>query len=149
MSLLTFVILKNSHSWYGIYYIFLKKRLAINLKGFQNQIGNSVEIMKKQLSSKTTFRDFFQTFCSNIEVETVSETLQLQKTTMQVEFARVCGEFEQKTVSRNNHSQNILDKLQFSCEIAHYGKSSISIFQEIFVSTDKLIFSGGSLSTSK
>ena len=25
-----------------------------------------------------------------------------------------------------NHSQDISDKLQFSCEMAHYGKSSIS-----------------------
>ena len=69
MSLLTFLILKNSHSWYGIYYIFPKKRPAINLKGFQNQIGNSVEIMKKQLSSKTKFRDFLQTFCSNLRLK--------------------------------------------------------------------------------
>ena len=69
MSLLTFLILKNSHSQYGIYYIFLKKRLAINLKGFQNQIGNSVEIMKKQLSSKPKFRESLQTFCSNLRLK--------------------------------------------------------------------------------
>ena len=31
-----------------------------------------------------------------------------------------------------NHSQSIEEKLYFSCEIVHYGKSSISIFQEIF-----------------
>ena len=69
MSLLTFLILKNSHSWYGIYYIFPKKRPAINLKGFQNQIGNSVEIMKKQLSSKPKFRESLQTFCSNLRLK--------------------------------------------------------------------------------
>ena len=28
-------------------------------------------------------------------------------------------------------------------KIAHYGKSSISIFQEIFASTDKTFLSGG------
>ena len=37
-----------------------------------------------------------------------------------------------------NHSQNILDKLYFLCEIAQRGKSSISIFQETFASTDKI-----------
>ena len=46
-----------------------------------------------------------------------------------------------------NHSQNISDKLSFSCEIAHYEKSQISIFQEIFASTDKTFISGGGLST--
>ena len=34
-----------------------------------------------------------------------------------------------KTDSRDNHGQNILEKLWFLCEIAHYRKSSSSIFQ--------------------
>ena len=43
-----------------------------------------------------------------------------------------------------NHSQNIWDKLYFSCEIEHYGKSSISIFQELLTCTDKtFILTGG------
>ena len=33
-----------------------------------------------------------------------------------------------KTLADYNHGQYIRDKLYFSCEIAHYGKSSISIF---------------------
>ena len=37
--------------------------------------------------------------------------------------------------------------LVFSCEIAHYGESSISIFQGIFTSTDKTFISDGGLST--
>ena len=44
------------------------------------------------------------------------------------------------------HSQNIWDKLQFSCEIVLYGKSPISIFQQIFTSTDKIFIFGGGLS---
>ena len=36
--------------------------------------------------------------------------------------------------------QNIWDKFWFSCEIASYGKSSISVFQEIFTSTEKFSF---------
>ena len=37
-----------------------------------------------------------------------------------------------------NHSQNIWDKLYFLREIERYGIGSISIFQEIFGSTDKI-----------
>ena len=33
------------------------------------------------------------------------------------------------------------------CEIVHYGKSSISVFQEIFASTDKIFISGGRIIT--
>ena len=43
----------------------------------------------------------------------------------------------------HDHLQNIWEKLWFSCEIAHYRKSSISVFREIFVSTDKILISGG------
>ena len=46
-----------------------------------------------------------------------------------------------------NHSQNIRDKLQFSYETVHYRKFSISIFQNIFVSADKIFISGSELST--
>ena len=41
---------------------------------------------------------------------------------------------KQNTVYRDNHLQNIWDKIYFSCEITHYGKNSISIFQEFFAS---------------
>ena len=44
---------------------------------------------------------------------------------------------KQETFSRDNNSQNILDKLQVSCQITSYWKSSISFSQEIFASTDK------------
>ena len=37
-------------------------------------------------------------------------------------------------------------KLWFSCEIVHYGKSSISIFQESFASAGKIFISGEGLS---
>ena len=36
---------------------------------------------------------------------------------------------------------------QTLCETVHYGKSSISVFQEIFTGTDKIFISGGALST--
>ena len=55
-----------------------------------------------------------------------------------MKFDRVCGEFEE----RNNHSQNIWDKLQFLCEIAHYGKGSISAFFRFLLVLAKFSFQG-------
>ena len=46
----------------------------------------------------------------------------------------------QRNVSRDNHPLNVCHKLQFSCEIVHYRKNSISVFQEIFASADKVLF---------
>ena len=46
-----------------------------------------------------------------------------------------------------NHSQNIWDWLLFSCEIAYYRKSLISVFQEFFASIKKILIMGGRLST--
>ena len=34
----------------------------------------------------------------------------------------------------------------FLCEIAHYGKGPVSVYQVIFTSTDKIFISGGGLS---
>ena len=51
-------------------------------------------------------------------------------------------------MSSNNYSENIWDKFKFLCETAHYGKSLISVFQEIFISTDKILISGEGLCTS-
>ena len=42
----------------------------------------------------------------------------------------------------------IIQKIfEFLYQIAHYRKSSISAFQEIFTSTDKIFFLGGELRT--
>ena len=46
-----------------------------------------------------------------------------------------------------NHGKNISEKLYFSYEIAHYGKSSTSSFKEPFASIDKIFFLGGRLGT--
>ena len=46
-----------------------------------------------------------------------------------------------------NHSQNIWYKLYISCEITHYRRSSITVFQEIFGSTDKNFILGGGINT--
>ena len=43
----------------------------------------------------------------------------------------------ENSLQNSNHSQDF--------EIAHYGKSSISVFQEIFTSTDEIFIPGGRL----
>ena len=74
--------------------------------------------------------------------------LDLQKLSNKSNLKRSRASLKQETVYRDNHSQNIWDKLYFSCEIAHYGKSLISVFQEIFTSfIDKILISEEGLST--
>ena len=46
-----------------------------------------------------------------------------------------------------NPAQNVSDKLKLLREIAPYRKSSFSIFQEFFVSIDKILILGARLST--
>ena len=50
-------------------------------------------------------------------------------------------------VTRYSRGQSIWETLYFPCEIAHCGKSSISIFKESFASIDKTLFLGGGLGT--
>ena len=47
-----------------------------------------------------------------------------------------------------NYSKNIWDKLCFSCEIAPYGNSSISIFQKFLASIKNIFILAGRLGTS-
>ena len=49
MSLLTAVVVENSHILARIYFIFLKVCPGSNLKGFQYQIWNSMKRSGKQL----------------------------------------------------------------------------------------------------
>ena len=52
-----------------------------------------------------------------------------------------------KTFFRDNPGQNIWDKLQLLCEIAHYGESSISIFNKFCASIEKIFILEGRLGT--
>ena len=47
-----------------------------------------------------------------------------------------------------NHSQNIWDWLWFSYEIAHYGKTLISVFEDILASVKKILILAGGLGAS-
>ena len=50
-------------------------------------------------------------------------------------------------VDVQSFSKYLTQIFYFSCEIAHYGKSSTSVFQEIFIIADKIFISGEGLST--
>ena len=55
--------------------------------------------------------------------------------------------WRQNTVSRDNLGQNIGGKINCWCEIVLYRKSSISIFEHFFASTDRIFNLGRRLST--
>ena len=55
--------------------------------------------------------------------------------------------YDKEISTHYNPAQNFLGKVLFLCEIAPYGKSSISIFQEFFASIDKNFILEGMLST--
>ena len=81
-------------------------------------------------------------------VETAGKDLELQKLPSKLSMKWSRASYQQKYFSRDNHSKNIWDKLWILCEIAPYGKSSISIFQEFLTSIEKTFILVGRLGTS-
>ena len=61
MSLLTTPIVKNSHILSGISFIFLKKILRPNLKGFKSS--------ESSYQVSTIFSAFLKSSCSNVRLE--------------------------------------------------------------------------------
>ena len=59
MSILTALIVKNSHILAGIYFVFLTKRPRPNLKGFENQIWTSLKRSEKSSYQVTQILGFF------------------------------------------------------------------------------------------
>ena len=72
-------------------------------------------------------------------MKTVWNTLELPNLKSD-SFWRELGELETK----NNHAETIVDKYLTQTQ---YGNSSISIFQELFASIDKIFISGVRLGT--
>ena len=58
-----------------------------------------------------------------------------------------CNIGNQRQLMSTTILAKIFHKLYFFCEIATYGKSSISIFHEFFASIDKILILGARLST--
>ena len=146
MTLLTALVVKNSHIQAGIYFIFLNKCPKTNLKVFQYQISTTVKRSEKHLASKANFNTFLQLSCSNFRLNCVKR-LKVTKILNEIKFEGSGTSYKQKPASRDNHLQNILDKLQFSCEMEKYGKVLISSFQQFFASINKTFILGGRLGT--
>ena len=70
MSLLIALINKSSHILAGIYFAFLKNRPRPNAKAFQYQIWTSKRL-KRELSMRTNFSNFFEFNCSNFRLKLV------------------------------------------------------------------------------
>ena len=75
------------------------------------------------------------------------ESLIVAKIVNQVKYEVDRDGLEAKNVSRDSHGQNISDKPWFSCEIAHFERSSISSFHGFFASIVKIFILGGRLGT--
>ena len=95
MSLLTALIVKNSHILAGICFIFLKRYRILNLKNFQYQIWVSVTRSGKYLLSKSNFKIFLHISCSNFRLNIV-KNLRVRKSVNQMKFERAPGELEAK-----------------------------------------------------
>ena len=121
MSLLTTLIFKNSHILVGTYFMFLKNFLDQTWNDFNTKFGPQK-------------KDWEIRYCELVALN-VGENYVKQSN---LKRSEAC--LAQRNVLRDKHPPNVCDKLQFSCEIAHYRKSSISVFQEIFASADKVLF---------
>ena len=63
--------------------------------------------------------------------------LRVTKIFKEIKFEGVWNELESKKFFRDNNSQNTWEWLEFSSDIAHNGKSLISVFAEFFASINK------------
>ena len=128
---MTSLIVKSSHVLAGIYFIFPKSRPRKNLKGFRYQIWTSLKRLGNKLSSKTNLNAFHQISSSNFRL-------------------KLCQRLKSYKHCQNNQIWGGLGRVRkkklFSYEIAHYKKRSVSAFQEIITSNDKIFISGGGMS---
>ena len=110
-------------SYFGWNLLYLSKKRP-------RPIWTSVKRPGKWLSSKTNFSTFLQISCSNFKLKLLEWPVR-----------------SKKLFPETNIHKNIWDKHQFSCEIKHYEKSPVSVFQEIFISIDKIFIYGEVLTT--
>ena len=138
---MSLLIVRNNHILARIYNIFLKKphTSILNL--------DPSEKIGKVVIKQDKCQRFFANQLLEFQVQTVPKALELQKLSNKSNLKRSGGSQKQVTVSRDNHLQNIPNKLQFSCEIVHFQKNPISLFNETFTITDKIFISGVGLNT--
>ena len=68
-----------------------------------------------------------------LEVFTLLPSLEIPLFGVQRALQMYCEADSSYTFHSHNHSQNIREKLYFSCEMAHYRKSSIYVFHKFFL----------------
>ena len=101
-------------------------------------VGRKFLVVGKKIGKK--YQQFLANQLHQFQVKTLSKALDLPKLSKKkLNLKRSGTSQKQETFFRDNNSQNILDKLEVSCQIASYWKSSISVCQEIFASTDKVV----------
>ena len=69
------------------------------------------------------------------------------KIVTEIKFEEVRGELESKKLFQRQSFTKYLKPTQFSCEIVHYEKSLISLFEEFFASINKIFILAGQVGT--
>ena len=70
--------------------------------------------------------------------------IRVTKIVKEIKFEGVWGELEAKRCLQRQSFTKYL-RLWFSCEIMHYGKSLISVFEEFFANIKKILILAGRL----
>ena len=109
MSLVTVLIVKNSHILAGIYFIFLKNVHDQTWKSFNTKFRPQWKDRKSSYQSKTDFSIFLQISCCNFRLK-LSKALELRKLSDKFNLEGSGASLKEKTISRENHSQNIWGK---------------------------------------
>ena len=72
----------------------------------------------------------------------MSKALELSKLSNKSNLKGSGASFEARNCFERQSFTKYLRQTLVLCEIAHYGKSSVSVFQKIFTSTDRIFISG-------
>ena len=97
---------------------------------------------KKQLQSKTNF----STFCNLIPLilnQNCVKGFRVTKIVKEIKSEGVWGKLKAKNSFYRQPFTKYLRLTQIPCEIALYGKSLISVFQEVFASINKVFILAG------
>ena len=144
MSLLTAWIVKNNN-FAAICFIFLKNVLHYYTgKAFNTKFRPQW----KDRESSYQVRLILAPFCKLVSLilsYNCFKGLRVTKIVKQIRFEGFMGNLETRNCFQRHSFTKFLK--QFSCKIVHYEKNSISLFQEILITTDEIFILGGKLRT--
>ena len=138
-SLLTTRVAKNSHILTTTYFTFPQKRRWRNLKSFTTKF----RIRSKDRKSNYELRPILVLFCNFVALVLGSSCVKgliITKFVKQIKFEETWGWKESKNCLQRQSWSNYFKHLFFSYEIAHSGKSSMSIFQNFLPVLTKFSF---------